>query len=370
MAAIQAGMSIHDPRVTEIDTSKLKKNHVSEMGEGDYQRFVETQEMALKLQYSTAPDTSGNPSYEDYATVEVGGKVVATIDNHGFVSSSNAAAGRFSGEIPNDVNGQNGPVLAQARAEKIAALLGGEVVIAASALSQQQFKAIPEPQVQVDYKAMMNDPAYTQLQKTKEARALFVAQDVGRAQASSVALGSLDLDTNNGHEAIDLDDHFYVGRGRKVTNLEDVPLLMPTKHNIDSLAEHVSGVLKTLMSDYGIPEHPEEITYDNSGHMLLPYDYQYADQFNQMIEENPSVGRELSTVNALTSHYVEMQKSVPFIEEMASASSSAEEVAIVEKYMDLLTDNNDYSRIVLSFDGNGDLRPMADGKDVSIRFRA
>lgn len=42
--------------------------------------------------------------------------------------------------------------------------------------------------------------------------------------------------------------------------------------------------------------------------------------------------REQRTVNVLTSHYVEMSKSIPFQQEYAAANNMAEQAVVVQKY--------------------------------------
>ena len=461
MTSIQAGISIFDPRVKEIDTSTLPRFNLAEADEALYQQFIDSEERFLTSRYTLIPDTSKDPAYQNYATVEVDGEVVARIDNHGYVSSTNAAAGRFSGEIPNDVNGQNGPILAEVRAAKIAELLGGEVIKSSTALTQAQFKKAPELQLSVDYKAMMADPAYQQLQKTKEARTLFLAQQMAQSspaandQSSPIDTAEMSpvdeyldfmsktpeqryfefllaeegltkeefdalppeeklkvenkiqqkmkeqaellthevtappegaillsgdemlgvvsdersgvvLNTSHGQTKINVEDYFTPRpESDEPIDLMSLPLLLPSKHNIDTLSKHASEKLKGLMAEYDIPYAPEQISYDDSGQMLLPYDYEHADKFNQMIEENDVMSRELSTINALTSHYVEMQKVIPFHEEFAEAKSKAEADLIIAKYSHLLTDEKDYSRIALVLSSDGDVTPMADLNEYS-----
>ncbi len=148
------------------------------MPEELYQRFVGAQEKFLEGRHSQSADTSQNPAYKEYATVRVNGKVVAEIDNHGWVKTSNSLGGKIHQLFSHETNGLNGPLLAQERAEKIAALLGGTVEISSAALTQAQFNATPQPGSSIDYDALKEDPAYEQLQKTKQARTLFLAQQM------------------------------------------------------------------------------------------------------------------------------------------------------------------------------------------------
>jgi len=181
MSDIQSGISLNQAGIKPIDMSKLKLFHVSEAPEEEYRRFMETSESMLKHKYSAVSGLTNNPTYNDYATVKVGGKVVATVNNQGFVQSSNAIGSKLrTSGMPGLVNGQNGPVLAQARAEFIADLLGGEVVKSSTAMTQSQFKGVPAPRTIVDLEAMKQDPGYAMLEKTREARTLFLAQQLAQ----------------------------------------------------------------------------------------------------------------------------------------------------------------------------------------------
>lgn len=79
------------------------------------------------------------------------------------------------------MNGQTGPVLAQARADRIAELLGGEVAKSSTALTQSQFAVIPQPKTDFGTQALIKEPAFEQLQKIKEAKTLFLAQQFGQS---------------------------------------------------------------------------------------------------------------------------------------------------------------------------------------------
>lgn len=177
-----------------IDTANLKMTNIWELPEADYQEHLAAMEAGvanLESQYTDrswsatveaslkAFPPSSIPQTEAYATVNVGGKVVATIDNQGVVGSSDAVAARLEGKLPDSLNGTNGPNLAHARAEIIAKLLGGRVEKASTALTQSQFNALPspaEPEGKIDYEAMKKDPWYMQLENLKQKRAEFLAQ--------------------------------------------------------------------------------------------------------------------------------------------------------------------------------------------------
>jgi hypothetical protein len=177
MIPIQAGISLNNPHVKEIDLSKVKPIHAAELDEKSYQNFVNSMESFLESSYYIENTTAGHPAYEAYARVEVNGKAVAKLDNNGFTESSNGAVHKL---LSDEDSPLRGPALAQDRAERIAQELGGEVVKSSSALTQAEFSAMPQLRLEVDYKSLRADPSYEQLQKTKQARTLFLAQQIGQ----------------------------------------------------------------------------------------------------------------------------------------------------------------------------------------------
>lgn len=168
--------------------------------------------------------------------------------------------------------------------------------------------------------------------------------------------------TDQGAQSLDIDAYFTPPAGGYLTL---PPLLMPSQRNIDALSSHISAALPKLLADNGIPSAPASITYDGAGKMQLPADYPYAEKFRQALEGNPAMERELRTVNALASHMVEINKSIPFQQEYAAASSQAEVDAVVAKYAHLFSGNRISSAIALEFSARGRLTVTADGKAIS-----
>jgi hypothetical protein len=177
MTAVSTGYPVSQAHVKPLDMSKLKPVQLT--GEA-LQSHLARMEKLLEARYQQLPDLSGHPAYQDYATVEVNGQVVATIDNHGFTTTSNSVGARIGRLLPGDVNGQTGPVLAQARADIIAKALGGKVVKSASALTQAQFNGLPQPTATVDVEAMRADPLFAALEKSKQAASAFAAQQIAQ----------------------------------------------------------------------------------------------------------------------------------------------------------------------------------------------
>lgn len=175
--------------------------------------------------------------------------------------------------------------------------------------------------------------------------------------------GKAVFDTDQGSQSLDIDAYFTPPAGGYLTLLP--PLLLPSQRNIDALSSHISSAFPKFLAENGIPSAPASITYDSAGKMQLPADYPYAEKLKQALEGNPAMERELRTVNALASHMVEINKSIPFQQEYAAASSQAEVDAVVAKYAHLFSGNRISSAIALEFSASGRLTVTADGKAIS-----
>ncbi|MCD6034706.1 MAG: hypothetical protein K0R63_447 [Rickettsiales bacterium] len=158
---------------------KLEAIPISEAPEGLYEQLMGIQEDMLKMQYTEFPDLSNHPAYQEYAQVIKNGKVVAKIDNQGCVTTPHGLP-PFTREFPGDIDGETGPVLAKARAAMIAEASGGVVVKSSTSLTQSQYNDLEMPEPTIDYKAMKEDPRYAQLLKLKEARTLFLTQQIAQ----------------------------------------------------------------------------------------------------------------------------------------------------------------------------------------------
>ncbi len=173
------------------------------------------------------------------------------------------------------------------------------------------------------------------------------------------------LDTSRGKLAIDIDDYFTPRPG---INFDDPnsapPLLFPSADNIATLASHASEKFRQLLSEYDIPAAPDSIKYGFDGQMQLPGDYAYSDQLKAALDENPVLKRELSTVNALTSHYAGMQESLPFLQAYAAANSPAEIDQVVQQFSYLFDNNRAHAAIELVFSATGDLTPAINGRPI------
>lgn len=169
-----------------IDLSTVKRlmdvvpgHRISEGTSEEFADHLNMMNRMLELEYSNPPDLSDNAAYKVNSRVVVDGKVVATLDNNGFLEGSNDLAARLGDDLPDTVNGKSGPDLAAARARAVAEALGGKVVVADTAITQSAWEKIPTPKATVDREAMTRDPVWEEINKLKAARTLFLARSMG-----------------------------------------------------------------------------------------------------------------------------------------------------------------------------------------------
>jgi len=112
------------------------------------------------------------------------------------------------------------------------------------------------------------------------------------------------MDTNKGSREMNLDDYFAPKSfSNEPVSLFDVPLLLPSAHNVDTLAKYSERKVKDLIQEYNIPKSPATIEFDQEGQLVLRQDYPYSAQLKHAFNENPQVEKALSTTAALASHY-------------------------------------------------------------------
>lgn len=166
-------------------------------------------------------------------------------------------------------------------------------------------------------------------------------------------------DTSQGSQALDIDAYFTPDPSRPLLSL---PLLAPTRNNIDALGRHVSAAMPELLARYGIPQAPASITYDANGQMQLPADYRYAGQFRAAMSENPVLARQMSAINTLSSQMTGMEKAMSFDQEYRAAKTPTELAAVIARYRQLLDGHAAPASIALHFDSQDRLSVSADGQ--------
>jgi hypothetical protein len=238
----------------------------------------------------------------------------------------------------------------------------------ASAYSSRSFLNIPPPQQVSAIAATAASSASTaslaySITISEAARNLLATQSNSAATSASGATAV--FETDQGAKELDIDAYFTPAANAGGSAFTLPPLLLPNQKNIDALASHISKTFPQFLAQNSIPFPPSSITYDNQGQIELPPDYPYASEFKQALVNHPAMARELSTVNALTSHLVEMKKSIPFQQEYAAATTQAEADAVVAKYSYLFSANRHYDTIALHFSADGKLSFTADGKPLA-----
>jgi len=306
MSTIESGISLFDAQSRMNGLREKKLMHISEASEEIYKNYVNSGERLLEARYRKNSGEEDNPRNQEYASIEVNGRTVASIDNNGFVGTSNGVSNALQQLFAREGNGLNGPALAEERAAKIAATLGGKVVKSSTALTQSEYNATPAPGMNVDVEALRQDPFYAQLQKTKQARDAFLAQSIGQGDMV-VQAGAVNLQTSLGRKSIDIESYFNPKPSSKPFKIDEIPLILPSAENINALSQHAEGAFKELLSANNIPQGPDQISYDNEGNLKLPDDYQYKDELKEALDGNPALASELRTIAALSSHNVGMQ---------------------------------------------------------------
>jgi len=174
-------------------------------------------------------------------------------------------------------------------------------------------------------------------------------------QGTAPTRSQLAMDTNQGHLDVDLDSYLNPTPQAGPINLDDIPLLLPTAHNVDTLSKYSEEKFRDLLEQYNIPEPPANIEFDGEGKLMLPPDYPYANELKQAFADHPGVENALRTTTALASHYAGIMESAAFRDEMMTARNQADQDRIIQKYSHLFDDNRPGAQIVLSFLEDGSM---------------
>jgi hypothetical protein len=209
------------------------------------------------------------------------------------------------------------------------------------------------------YQLSSNEDQYSK--KTQEGVEFANVMATEQSEASSEINGNISsssayvMDTNQGDQTIHLEDYLTPKPVSGSVNLMDIPLLLPTAHNIDTLSKFSEEQFKGLLKQYNIPSPPETIEFDGEGKIVLPADYPYATELKQAFEDNPGVENALRTTAALASHYAGIMEGAAFRDEMSTARNQADQDRIVQKYSYLFDDNRPAAQIVLAFLEDGSM---------------
>ena len=180
MTNITQPIPLNHYAIKALDVGKFQILNAYDMPEDKYNNFVKAEENALRAKYSSIENINGNSRYDEYATIQKDGEVIASVSNNGAITHYGEINQNKVKDIYSNVSGQ-GPDMAKLIAEKISNYVGGNIIKSSSAITQAEFMSTPKSFVKTDYLAMKNDDAYKMLQKTKEARVMVLAQEMGQA---------------------------------------------------------------------------------------------------------------------------------------------------------------------------------------------
>jgi len=188
--------------------------------------------------------------------------------------------------------------------------------------------------------------------------------------------GLYTLDTGAGKELRDLDDFYSTEKPKPIPGNITVrsvadTIMTPSANNVRALSDHVSQRMQDLLSAHNIPEAPASVKFDSEGTMVLPDDYQYADEFKAALAKDPGFEREMSDLNAITSHFVELQR---LARQENQATAEKDKAALMEK-MKAQTEQKFFSvdtgrgpNTALEFDADGVLTMTENGQEISYKL--
>ncbi len=185
MTTISGSISLSGLTPLKIDPSQTKP--ISELPERQYQEYLQRSQSFLEAQHSQIQPGDERLN-ETYAEVIVNGRVVATLDNNGYLQTSNtffSELGIDPGSLAlNPLNVPKGPALAQARADYLSQATGGTVLIHKTALDQSTYLGLEQPKAVVNQPAMLDDPFNLSLLKVQQARQEFLQRQAENNQVS------------------------------------------------------------------------------------------------------------------------------------------------------------------------------------------
>ncbi|WP_157278088.1 hypothetical protein [Methyloversatilis thermotolerans] len=150
--------------------------NIAELPEAQYRDFIENEQRRidanafhLEQQYTERVDPPvDSPLTRPYATIVVGGKVVATIDNQGVITTDDALSDALKNRLAAADTGKGGPLQAETNAAILAAHFGGRIRPASTAITQAKYEelvATPAATPRVDTNAMQKDPLHAQIER-------------------------------------------------------------------------------------------------------------------------------------------------------------------------------------------------------------
>jgi hypothetical protein len=180
-----------------IDAARIDLETVPE---DQYQAYVEQERQSLDgllaLLQDIYTERTAMPANDlltrPYATVEAGGKLLASIDNQGVITTDAALEGGLARQIQQLGQSASGPSLAAQVADLLARQLGGKVNRSASALSQASYQQLVDQRnaattATVRTADMQKDEMYKQIQSRQEYLNQIAARRAARGQVDTTA---------------------------------------------------------------------------------------------------------------------------------------------------------------------------------------
>ncbi len=185
MTMITGSLSVS--QLTPMRIASSQTVHVSDLPERHFQDYLQRTQSFLEARHSHLQPGDARLN-ETYAEVIVNGRVVATLDNNGYLQTSNGFLNQLgvehgSGSL-NPPNIPKGPALAQARADYLSQLTGGTVLVHITALDQATYEGLEQPKVIVNHQALNQAPFNLNLLQIQQARQEFLQRQTDNSQPS------------------------------------------------------------------------------------------------------------------------------------------------------------------------------------------
>ncbi|HEY5799596.1 MAG TPA: hypothetical protein VIT92_05215 [Burkholderiaceae bacterium] len=137
-------------------------------------------------------------------------------------------------------------------------------------------------------------------------------------------------------------------------------LMLPTRANVEMLADRAGAALKQAFADAGIAEQPP-VTFniDHFGRLYAEGERGDLAEIEQMVADNPALKRQLHNLNGLASQTAALEQTMQYQDAYRNAHSPAEIAAVNARFSALLNGAQHFPAMSLAFDGK--VQVLADG---------
>lgn len=179
---------------TQIEAVNIKSQDVWTLPEAEYKRAMAEKQAilddrkldikrarklaAMEALGAAAFSSGAGASASPFANINVGGVVIASVDDQGVIISQRELPADLQSQLDKPIPGLKGLLLAARRAEVLAHYFSGEVERAPTGLTQEAFSDLRsqihnalKPSAEPD---MTTDPAYTEIEYIKAMRAEYL----------------------------------------------------------------------------------------------------------------------------------------------------------------------------------------------------